>query len=322
MFGLDEGRPKHGGDSAIYCNRTQSQYEKIYTPWFPSASLPPERGFGMRGSPVHFQQLQHPLRHRAREPLFRSWNSAMDGLGLCMSDAVRFENRLEQHIYLTRLNRFSYQNRLSYYLAWPNTFAQSWEAWSFPGQPCSQAILTNFALISDLRAGRAPVGFTRSNKLSHIYRTWNQGSFTDGSNVVRKQLSLCKCRPKLSKLSVRFLIWHALSTVAPWGRNRNLGLSYKQSTHSVGDGSQRRVCVLVRVTNLSLCWLVAPETAACIAVSLPGPAPAKVRPLPCVESTRPRNTNPNLSSGEEITGGSKVGEHSSDPDFQYMTGRT
>ena len=52
------------------------------------------------------------------------------------------------------------------------------------------AILTNFALISDLRAGRAPVGFTRSNKLSHIYRTWNQGSFTDRPNVVGKQLSL------------------------------------------------------------------------------------------------------------------------------------
>ena len=47
------------------------------------------------------------------------------------------------------------------------------------------ALLTNFALISDLGAGRAPVGFTRSNnKLSHIYRK------DLSQNVVRKQLSL------------------------------------------------------------------------------------------------------------------------------------
>ena len=34
----------------------------------------------------------------------------MDGRGLRMRmfHAVRFENRLEQHIYLTRLNRFAY----------------------------------------------------------------------------------------------------------------------------------------------------------------------------------------------------------------------
>jgi hypothetical protein len=41
---------------------------------------------------------------------------------------------------------------------------------------------------------------------------------------------------------------------------------------------------------------------------------AKVRPPPRVESTQPRDTSPELSSGEETAGEStKVGEHSSDP---------
>ena len=39
-------------------NRPQSQGEESYTPRSPSASLPPERGFGMRDSPVHSQRQQ------------------------------------------------------------------------------------------------------------------------------------------------------------------------------------------------------------------------------------------------------------------------
>ena len=122
----------------------------------------------------------------------------MDGLGLRMFDAVRFENRLEQHI--IGRNSFSYQNRPRH-LTSPDHFVDA-------------------AYGADLRsrAGRAPVGFTRSHKCG---RWWlaqrHQGSSADRSNVGKQLLG--KCRPTLS---VWFLTRHALSIVAPWGRNRNL----------------------------------------------------------------------------------------------------
>ncbi len=96
----DEAKQKHDGDDeerAQNSGRTQSQDEESYTPRSPSASLPPERGFGTRDSPVHSQQQQQQ-QQRHQVPRIRSRNGAMDGLGLRTFDATSFENTLEQLI--------------------------------------------------------------------------------------------------------------------------------------------------------------------------------------------------------------------------------
>ena len=94
----DEGKQNHNGDEEEHAqnsNRTQSQDEESYTPRSPSASLPPERGFGTRDSPVHSQQQQQAQqqqhqRHQAQAPRIRSRNGAMDGLGLHTFDPANF----------------------------------------------------------------------------------------------------------------------------------------------------------------------------------------------------------------------------------------
>jgi hypothetical protein len=51
----------HDGDEeehACYSNRSQSHDSESYTPRSPLASLPPERGFGQRDSPIHSRQQQ------------------------------------------------------------------------------------------------------------------------------------------------------------------------------------------------------------------------------------------------------------------------
>ena len=64
-------------ECALNSNHTQSQDEESYMPRSPSASLPPERRFGMRDFPVHSlqqqqaQQQQH-LRHQAQAPRIQS----------------------------------------------------------------------------------------------------------------------------------------------------------------------------------------------------------------------------------------------------------
>ncbi|KAF8267105.1 hypothetical protein EI94DRAFT_1684032 [Lactarius quietus] len=100
----DESKQNHDGDDeerAQNSNRTQSQDEESYTPRSPSATLPPERGFGSRDSPVHSQQQQqqpqqHSQRHPIPPPRIRSRNGAMDGLGLHTFDPASFQNTLEQ----------------------------------------------------------------------------------------------------------------------------------------------------------------------------------------------------------------------------------
>ncbi|KAI9455775.1 hypothetical protein BJY52DRAFT_1278510 [Lactarius psammicola] len=97
----DEAKQKHDGDDeerAQNSGRTQSQDEESYTPRSPSASLPPERSFGARDSPVHTQQQQQQQQQQQRHqvPRIRSRNGAMDGLGLRTFDATTFENTLEQ----------------------------------------------------------------------------------------------------------------------------------------------------------------------------------------------------------------------------------
>jgi hypothetical protein len=100
----DEGKQKHEGDDddrAQNSNRTQSQDEESYTPRSPSATLPPERGFGTRDSPVHSQQqqqAQQQQRHQAQVPRIRSRNGAMDGLGLHTFDPAAFQETLEHLI--------------------------------------------------------------------------------------------------------------------------------------------------------------------------------------------------------------------------------
>ena len=113
----DETKQNHAGDEeerSRNSNRTQSQDEESYTPRSPSASLPPERGFGHRDSPVHSQQQQHaaqqhPQRQHAQTPRIRSRNGAMDGLGLRTFDAATFETTLEQLMpHLSEQNHRSY----------------------------------------------------------------------------------------------------------------------------------------------------------------------------------------------------------------------
>ena len=128
-------------------NRPQSQGKESYTPWSPSVSLPPERRFGTRDSPVHSQQQQQAQqqhqRHQAQVPRIRSRNGTMSGLGLHTFDPASFEHSLEQLIsHQPDQNHRQYSSALinpppppSYDLASPNTFAQSRRARPFPVQP-------------------------------------------------------------------------------------------------------------------------------------------------------------------------------------------
>jgi hypothetical protein len=114
----DQAKQNHDGDDeerAQNSGRTQSQDEESYTPRSPSASLPPERSFGTRDSPVHpqqqqqQQQQQQAQRHQSHVPRIRSRNGAMDGLGLRTFDATSFENTLEQLVsHLPEENHRSY----------------------------------------------------------------------------------------------------------------------------------------------------------------------------------------------------------------------
>ena len=83
-------------------NRPQSQGKESYTPWSPSVSLPPERRFGTRDSPIHSQQQQQAQqqhqRHQAQVPRIRSRNGTMSGLGLHTFDPASFKHSLEQLI--------------------------------------------------------------------------------------------------------------------------------------------------------------------------------------------------------------------------------
>ena len=106
MFGLGEGKPKHDGDSTLYLNRTQSQYEKIIHHGLHSQACFPKVAWG---------RVVHPYICRSNNILSDAYSElkgAMDGIGLCTIDVVSFEHLPEQHIYLTKLDRISDRNRL------------------------------------------------------------------------------------------------------------------------------------------------------------------------------------------------------------------
>lgn len=93
----EDANQRHDGDDddeVQHSGRTQSQDEESYTPRSPSVTLPPERG--LRDSPGHTQQRQHPQQAQTQPPRIRSRNGVTDALGLRSFDAASFENTIEQ----------------------------------------------------------------------------------------------------------------------------------------------------------------------------------------------------------------------------------
>jgi hypothetical protein len=94
----DEGKQKHDCDDeerSQNSNRTQSQDEESYTPRSPSATSPPERGFGARDSPYIRSSSNKPNnnnvsdtkpRHLAFEAGTGRWTG---GRGLSCTSSIR-----------------------------------------------------------------------------------------------------------------------------------------------------------------------------------------------------------------------------------------
>ncbi|KAH9068291.1 hypothetical protein EDB83DRAFT_2378183 [Lactarius deliciosus] len=378
----DEAKQKHDGDDeerAQGSGRTQSQDEESYTPRSPSASLPPERSFGTRDSPVHSQQQQqhqqqqqqqHAQRHQAHVPRIRSRNGAMDGLGLRTFDAASFENTLEQLISpppeqnhrsysTTQINsprHFTSPHQIhspsheehdhflddpaaAYYHGYPHS---PMATHSRPGAPIPPTPHSHTAapspspLISGM--GRAngmkpvlppyspapPVGSPYPYPFGHIRRPQSYTGSYNGTvdlsqmdpNVVREQLALqmqiyalnnggMVSDSTLSPSSTPFPgpqynPWTYLQTSNAFGTRRGMA----DSTASMRSSPSHQPVPLPPLSrgNRGLRHREHSQDLR---------RRAKVRPPPRVESTQPRDTSPELSSGEETAGEStKVGEQS------------
>ena len=374
----DEANQKHDGDDedrGQNSNRTQSQDEESYTPRSPSASLPPERNFGTRDSPVHTQQQQqaqqHSQRHQAQVPRIRSRNGAMDGLGLRTFDAASFENTLEQlishqpeqnprsysaagHINSPRHatsphqihspsheepDHFLDDPAAAYYHGYPHSPMASH---SRPGAPIPPTPHSHTAapspspLISGM--GRAngmkpvlppyspapPVGSPYPYPFGHIRRGQSYGGSYPGTvdlsqmdpNVVREQLAL---QMQIYALNNGGMV--SDSTLSP-SSTPFPGPQYNPWTYLQTSNafSGRRGGMADPMASMRSSPSHQPVNLPPLNRGNPGlrrrersqdlRRRAKVRPPPRVESTQPRDTSPELSSGEETAGESKVGDQS------------
>ncbi|KAH8984635.1 hypothetical protein EDB92DRAFT_1886394 [Lactarius akahatsu] len=332
----DEAKQKHDGDDeerAQNSGRTQSQDEESYTPRSPSVSLPPERSFGTRDSPIHSQQQQqqqqqqqHAQRHQGQNQLIspppeqnhRSYSTTQINSPRHITSPHQIHSPShEEH------DHFLDDPAAAYYHGYPHS---PMATHSRPGAPIPPTPHSHTAapspspLISGM--GRAngmkpvlppyspapPVGSPYPYPFGHIRRPQSYTGSYNGTvdlsqmdpNVVREQLAL---QMQIYALNNGGMV--SDSTLSPTSNafgGRRGGMA--DSTASMRSSPSHQPVPLPPLSrgNRGLRHRERSQDLR---------RRAKVRPPPRVESTQPRDTSPELSSGEETAGEStKVGEQS------------